>query len=337
MCQGIKIMKNRICELLSIEYPIVQGPMSWISDAVLAAAVSNAGGLGILGPNAGAKTVTTDVKETAERLRNEVNKTKSLTSKPFGVNIMAMERDNQFSDACVKVVIDEAVKVVCLCGDQPERYINDLKGAGIKTIYRALPINNLEEAKKSEQKGVDAFVAVGYEGGGHLGSDAVSTFVLVHEVAEALNIPVLAGGGIVDAKGMVAAMILGAEGVFMGTRFIATKECTAHDSYKQAIVNATDTSTATFSGIVGFCRAFKTPLVQQFIDIEKGRVPEPEENQQLHRHASRPWITGDWDLAAFPVSVGSALIKDIPSTKEVIDNMVTEANRIFKQTGETRL
>lgn len=330
-------MKNRICELLSIEYPIVQGPMSWISDAVLAAAVSNAGGLGILGPNAGAKTVTTDVQETAERLRDQIEKTKSLTGKPFGVNIMALERDNEYSDACVKVVIEEAVKVVCLCGDNPERYIKDLKNAGIKTLLRALPVNNVDAAKKAEQAGVDIFVAVGFEGGGHLGSDAIPTFVLIPQIVEEIDIPVLAGGGIVDGRGMAAAIVLGAEGVFIGTRFIATKECPAHDSYKQAIVNATDTSTATFSGIAGICRAFKTPLVQQYVDIEKGRIPNPDENQKLHRHASRPWITGDWSLAAFPVSAGSCLIKDIPSTEEVVQNMVAEANRIFKQCSENRI
>ncbi len=330
-------MNNRICEILSIKYPIIQGPMSWISDAVLAAAVSNAGGLGILGPNAGAKTVTTDVQETAERLRDQIKKTISLTEKPFGVNIMALEQDNEFSDACVKVVIEEAVKVVCLCGDRPERYVKDLKNAGVKTLHRALPVNTVDAAKKAEQAGVDIFVAVGYEGGGHLGIDAIPTFVLIPQIVDAIDIPVLAGGGIVDGRGMAAAMLLGADGVFMGTRFIATKECPAHDSYKQAIVNATDTSTATFSGIVGICRAFKTPLVQQYVDIEKGRIPNTEENAKLHRHASRPWITGDWELAAFPVSVGSCLIKDIPSAEEVVHGMVNEANSIFKQCNDNKI
>lgn len=329
--------KNRICELLSIEYPIVQGPMSWISDAILTAAVSNAGGLGIIGPNAGAKTVTTDILETGQRLRDQIRKAKSLTDKPFGVNIMALERDNDFSDECVKVVIDEDVKVVCLCGDQPERYVKQLKSAGIKMIHRALPINNVEAAKKAEQAGVDAFVAVGFDGGGHLGSDAIPTFVLIPQVVEALDIPVLAGGGVIDGRGMVAAMILGADGVFMGTRFIATNECPAHDSYKQAIVNASDTSTATFTGMAGTLRAFKTPLVEHFIEIEKKGTSSSDENSKLHRHESRPWITGDWSAAAFPVSAGSGLIKNVISADEVVKSMVIEANLILKQCSEYRI
>jgi enoyl-[acyl-carrier protein] reductase II len=329
--------KNRICELLSIDYPVVQGPMSWISDAVLAAAVSNAGGLGIIGPNAGAKTVTTDIQETAERLRDQIKKAKSLTRKPFGVNIMALERDNAYSDECIKVVIEEGVPVVCLCGDQPERYVDILKNAGIKILHRALPVNNVVIAKKAEQAGIDAFVAVGFEGGGHLGNDAIPTFVLIPQIADAIDIPVLAGGGIVDGRGMVAAMILGADGVFMGTRFIATKECPAHDSYKQAIVNAIDTSTATFTGIVGILRAFKTPLVEHFIEIEKKGITGSDDNANLHHHESRPWITGDWSAAAFPVSAGSGLINNVISAAEVVQNMVREANQILKQCNERKI
>ena len=143
--------KNRICELLSIKYPIIQAPMSWISDAVLAASVSEAGGLGVIGPNAGAQTVTSDVRETAERLREQIRKTKSLTKKPFGVNIMCFEQDNLFSDACVKVILEEGIAAGCLCGDHPERYVKQLKSAGIKLMLRPLPLNSVEVARKAEQ------------------------------------------------------------------------------------------------------------------------------------------------------------------------------------------
>jgi enoyl-[acyl-carrier protein] reductase II len=321
--------KNSVCELLSIKYPIIQAPMSWISDAVLVASVSEAGGLGVLGPNAGAKTVTIDVFKTAERLREQIRKTKSLTKKPFGVNIMCFEQDQPFSDECVKVILKEGVAVGCLCGDHPERYIKQLKSAGMKLLLRPLPINSVEVARKAEQLGLDAIVAVGYEGGGHLGIDTTPTFVLVPRIARAVKIPVLAGGGIVDGRGMLAALILGAEGVYMGTRFIATNECPAHSTYKQAIINANDNSTTVFTGKVAICRAFKTPLVERFIEMEKAGTANAEENAKLHRHNSRPWITGNWDEAVFPCSAAAGLIKQVTSSAEVIQGMVKEMDQIL--------
>ena len=321
---------NRICELLSIKYPIIQAPMSWISDAVLAAAVSEAGGLGVIGPNAGAKTVTTDVLETAERLRSQIRKTKILTKKPFGINIMCFAQDQPYSDECVKVILEEGVAVGCLCGDQPEKYIKQLKSAGIKILFRALPVNNVEVAKKAEQLGIDAFAAVGYEGGGHLGVDTAPTFVLIPRIVNAIKIPVLAGGGIVDGRGMLAAMILGAEGVYMGTRFIATNECPAHSTYKQAIVNADDSSTAVFTGRVAICRAFKTLLVEHFIRMKRAGTATAEDNANLHRHGSLPWINGNWDEAVFPCSAAVGLIKEITGVAEVIQGMVKEMDQISK-------
>jgi NAD(P)H-dependent flavin oxidoreductase YrpB (nitropropane dioxygenase family) len=323
--------ENRVCELLSIKYPIIQAPMSWISDAVLAASVSEAGGLGVIGPNAGAKTVTTDIFETAERLRDQIRKTKSLTKKPFGINIMCFEQDWPFSDECVRVILEEGVAVGCLCGERPEKYIKQLKNAGMKIIFRALPANNVEVAKKTEQMGIDAFAAVGYEGGGHLGIDAIPTFVLIPRIAEAIKIPVLAGGGIVDGRGMLAAMILGAEGVYMGTRFIATNECPAHSTYKQAIITANDTSTAVFTGRVAICRGFRTPLLDRFIELEKAGAATAEENAKLHRHSSLPWLTGNWDEAVFPSSAAAGLIKQVTSTAEVINGMVKEMDQILSR------
>ena len=321
---------NRICELLSIRYPIIQAPMSWLSDAVLVASVSEAGGLGVLGPNAGAKTVNTDIMATAEQLRQQIKETKSLTSQPFGVNVMCFAQDQPYSDECVKVILEEGVAVACLCGDQPERYIKQFKSSGMKIIHRALPLNNVEVAKKVEQLGVDAFAAVGYEGGGHLGTDAIPTFVLIPRIADAIEIPVLAGGGIIDGRGMLAAMILGAEGVYMGTRFIATKECPAHSTYKQAIIDASDTSTSVFTGKVALCRAFRTPLVDRFIKMEKAGTSNLEENAKLHRHSLRPWITGDWDEAAFPCSAAVGLIKEVTSAAEVVQGMIKEMSQILE-------
>jgi NAD(P)H-dependent flavin oxidoreductase YrpB (nitropropane dioxygenase family) len=322
--------KNRICELLSIRYPIIQAPMSWIADANLAAAVSEAGGLGVIGPNAGAKTVTTDVFETAERLRNQIREAKKLTKKPFGINIMCFEQDRLYSDEYVKVIVEENVAVGCLCGDQPERYVKQLKRAGIKILFRALPINSVEVAKKAEQLGIDAFAAVGYEGGGHLGMDMTPTLVLIPRMVNALKIPVLGGGGIMDGRGMLAALVLGAEGVYLGTRFIATNECPAHSTYKKAIIDASDNSTAVFSGRVAICRAFKTPLVDHFIQMEKEGTATSQDNADLHRHSSRPWITGNWDEAVFPCSASVGLIDRVTSAAEAVQGMVREMDQILK-------
>lgn len=319
---------NRICSLLSINYPIIQGPMSWISDATLAAAVSNAGGIGVMGPNAGAKTVTTDIIETGERLRSQIRLAKTLTDKPFGVNIMVFDRDVAFSDRCLKVVLEEGIAFAVTCGDRPDRYIKQLKSAGIKVFHRALAANNVEAAKKAEQAGVDAFIAVGFEGGGHVGEDRIPTMALIPQIADAIKIPVVAGGGIVDGRGMVAAMALGAEGIFMGTRFIATNECPAHQSYKQAIVDAKDNSTMAVGGIVALCRGFKTPLVETYFKLEMGGVSTPEDKDRLHRHADRPWITGDWESAIFPVGAGAGLIKEIKSAADVIQDIVKEAEQV---------
>jgi NAD(P)H-dependent flavin oxidoreductase YrpB (nitropropane dioxygenase family) len=198
----------------------------------------------------------------------------------------------------------------------------------MKTTLRPLPVNSVEIAKRTEQLGIDAIVAIGVEGGGHLGIDATPTFVLIPRIVDAVKIPVLAGGGIVDGRGMLAAMVLGAEGVYMGTRFIATDECPAHSTFKQAIVDADETSTAIFTGRVAICRAFKTPLVKHFVEMEKAGTADAEENAKLHRHDSRPWITGNWDEAAFPSSAAAGLIKRVASSAEVIQDMVREIDRI---------
>jgi len=305
--------------------------MSWITDAKLAAAVSNAGGLGIIGPNAGAKTLTTDVIETGERLRSEIRRAKSLTDKPFGVNVLSYKGDLfQFSDQCVKVILEEGVAVVALCGDQPEKYAKQLKDAGIKLLHRALPVNNVEAARRAEQAGIDAFIATGFEGGGHVGLDRIPTFVLIPQIVDAIKIPVIAGGGIVDGRGMVAAMALGAEGVYMGTRFIATTECPAHPTYKQAIINANDTSTVTFTSMVGLCRALKTPPVERYVQMELNGTATYEEMVKLHRHESRPWLEGDWATTVFPVGAGAGLIKKVTSAAEVVTSIIEEADRILK-------
>lgn len=196
--------KTRVCKILNIKYPVIQAAMAWITNAELAAAVSNAGGLGVIGPNAGAKTVTTDVTETGERLRREIRKVRTLTDKAFGVNIVVPPPafplyGKDFSDETVKVVIEEKVPVVQLVGEGGEPYIDQFKKEGIKVIYRCLPVN-LQLARKIADAGVDCVIVVGVEGGGHSGIDRLSTLVLVPQIADALKIPVIAGERVGDGS-----------------------------------------------------------------------------------------------------------------------------------------
>ncbi|MBW2324746.1 MAG: nitronate monooxygenase, partial [Deltaproteobacteria bacterium] len=216
--------------------------MAWITDAALAAAVSEAGGLGTIGPNSGSETVTTDVKETGERLRVEIRKCRSLTNRPFAVNFVVGVGglDRKFSDCCVEVGIEEKVPVAIVSQGSPRVYTARLKEAGMKVIHVCSTVRHVRNA---EDSGVDAVVASGTEGGGHSGFDQITSLCLVPQTVEAVKIPVIAGGGIVNARGFMGALALGAEGVYMGTRFIATQECPAHINVKQALLKAADTST----------------------------------------------------------------------------------------------
>jgi enoyl-[acyl-carrier protein] reductase II len=326
--------KNRICELLGITYPVIQAPMNWITVAELAAAVSSAGGLGVIGSNAGATTVTDDVDETAERLRLQIRKTRSLTKKPFGVNIMSASSElragsKPFSQRCTEVAIEEGVPVAVLTGDSPEIYTKQLKDAGIRVLFRALPIS-VEIAKKAERTGIDALVAVGFEGGGHSGGYRIPTFVLVPQVADALEIPVVAGGGIVDGKGMAAALALGAEGVYLGTAFMVAMECPVHQNVKQAILAADDTSTMTINGLGGVVlRAMKSPLLERCIRMER-RGSSLDEITTLYRGGyNKGMLEGNFSEGTFIFGAGASGIKELKSAGEIVRDIVQETDRIL--------
>jgi NAD(P)H-dependent flavin oxidoreductase YrpB (nitropropane dioxygenase family) len=322
--------------LLGIDYPVLQAPMNWITGAELAAAVSDAGGLGIIGPNAGVTTETEDVTETGERLRQQIRKARSLTGKPFGVNIMSASGalrpgSKPFSDQCTRVVIEEGVPIAVLTGDSPEIYTKQLKGAGIKVLHRSLPVN-VEIAKKAEQAGIDAFIAVGFEGGGHTGFYRIPTFVLVPQVVNALQIPVIAGGGIVDGKGMAAALALGAEGVYIGTAFIVATECPAHQNVKQAILDADDTSTTTIAGLGGIVlRVLKNPLIERCIQMEaSGNTLE--EITALYRSGYRQgMLEGDSTGGTFIFGAGAGSIKELKSAKEIVQGIIKETEQILRE------
>ena len=234
--------KTRLTELLGIEYPIILASMAWITDADLAAAVSGAGGLGTIGPNAGMKHVTTDVEETGERLREQIRKCRKLTDRPFAVNFVigVAGFDRKFSDRCVAVGIEEKAPVAIVSQGSPLVYTTTLKEAGMKIIHVCSTVRHV---RKAEEAGADAVVVSGTEGGGHSGFDQITTMCLVPQAVDAVKIPVIAGGGIGDGRGLMAALSLGADGVYMGTRFIATKECPAHEKVKEIILAAADTST----------------------------------------------------------------------------------------------
>ncbi len=325
--------KSVLCELLGIEYPVVQAPMTWLTGAELVAAVSAAGGLGVIGPNAGERTQTDDVMETGERLRRQIRKVKSLTDNPFGVNLMTFFADHAdnskaFSDRCFKVILEEKVPVVVLAGSGPREYAEHLKKEHVKVLFRPLQ-PCVVTAKEAEEAGIDALIAVGFEAGGHAGYDRIPTFVLVPQIVDAINIPVIAGGGIVDGRGMAAALALGAQGIYMGTRFVATTECSAHQNVKEAIVNAGDASTVSVAGTVGMLRALKSPLMERCIQLE-ARGGNLQEMSNLYRPGyAIGMVHGNMAEGTIVCGAGAGLIKEIKGAAQVVQDIVDEAKRVI--------
>jgi len=250
--------KTRVCDLLGIEYPIIQGGMTWIANAELAAAVSNAGGLGLISPNAGMAAEGNAV----DNLRSQIKKAKSLTDKPFGVNFPLQAPDAKEQ---MDVAIEEKIPAVTTSAGNPATYTSYLRDAGIKVLH---VVASVRHATGAERRGVDAVIAEGYEAGGHNGFDELPTFVLVPQVVDAVQIPVVAAGGIADARGFIAALALGAEGVQMGTRFVATHECIAHQAVKEGIIGAIDTGTVISGRKLGPTRGLKNELMTQILEME---------------------------------------------------------------------
>ncbi len=329
----MEMKKTLLCELLGIEYPVVQAPMNWITGAELAAAVSDAGGLGVIGPNAGERTQTDDVVETGERLRRQIRKVKSMTDKPFGVNLMTFFADHAdsskaFSDQCLQVILEESVPVAVLAGSGPKEYTERLKKEQVKVLFRPLQ-PNVATAREAEEAGVDALIAVGFEAGGHAGYDRIPTLVLIPQIVDAVQIPVVAGGGIVDGRGMAAALALGAQGIFMGTRFVATPECSAHQNVKKAIVDAADTSTVTVTGTVGVLRALKSPLMERCIQLEASGGSLQEMSNLYRPGYAIGMVQGNIAEGTFVCGAGAGLIKEIKGAAEVVRDIVKEAGQII--------
>lgn len=305
-------MKTRITELLGIEYPIIQGGMAWVAEHNLAAAVSEAGGLGLIG----------GANAPGEAVREEIRKAREITKKPFGVNVMLM---SPHADDVARVVVEEGVKVVTTGAGNPEKYMEMWKNAGIKVIP---VVASVAMAKRIERMGADAVVAEGMESGGHIGE--LTTMTLVPQIVDAVSIPVIAAGGIADGRGIAAAFMLGAEAVQMGTRFVVAKESIVHDNYKQRLIKASDIdSTVTGRSHGHPIRCLRNQMTREYLKLEK-EGKSFEELEYLTLGTLRKAVQ-DGDVKNGTVMAGqiAGMIDKEMTCKEMIDEMVAEASRLL--------
>lgn len=308
------MFKSVFCEMTGVKYPIIQGGMAWIADSSLASAVSNAGGLGIIAA----------ANAPVDYIRDEIRKTKALTDKPFGVNIMLLS-DN--AEEVAKMVCDEGVKVVTTGAGNPGKYIEMWKLHGIKVIP---VVASVALAKRMERSGVDAVIAEGCESGGHVGE--LTTMALVPQVVDAVNIPVIAAGGIGDGRGIAAAFMLGAEGVQVGTRFLVSNECTVHENYKEKVIKAKDIDTVVTGRPTGHpVRVLRNKLTRQFQLLEKEGA-EGQVFEELGRGALPKAVKeGDVDQGSVMAGQIAGLVNKKQSCKEIIEEMFEQVDTAFSK------
>lgn len=307
------MIRTELCDLLNVEYPVLQGGMAWIGTAELASAVSEAGGLGIIG----AGHMPPDL------FRNEIHKLKERTSKPFGCNIMLM---SPFVKEVMEVVIDEKVPVITTGAGNPSSYIPRLKEIGTKVIP---VVASVSLAKRLARGGIDALIAEGTESGGHVGN--ITTMSLLPQVVDAVDIPVIAAGGIADGRGMAAAFALGAKGVQMGTRFVLSEECIAHENYKNIVLKAKDRSTVMTGLTTGHpVRIIENQLARKYEELEfKGT--SKEELEKLGAGTLRmAAIDGDVKNGSVMIGQISGMIHDIKPCKQIITDIMTETETVIK-------
>ncbi|MCJ1907114.1 NAD(P)H-dependent flavin oxidoreductase [Planococcus ruber] len=313
--------QTRITELLGIRLPIVQGGLAYLAYADLAAAVSNAGGLG---------QITAMSLATPEQLREEICKVRELTDQPFGVNFAIGDHGREFSHM-LQVAIDENVPVVSMTGGNPTPIFKQLEGTPIKKLVL---VAARRQAEKAEELGADAVMVVGHEGGGHLGRDDIGTMVLIPQVVDAVSIPVIASGGIGDGRGWMAAHALGAEGIEMGTRFIATKEC-VHASvvYKNALIASSEQDTVIIKRSIGSpARTLRNGWTDRILEIEAEQPSYEAIKDYVSGEANKKYIYEGKQEEGFGwAGQVTGLIKDVPSVQELIDRMVAQATEIRKK------
>ncbi len=309
------MLETRITKLFGIKYPILCGGMFWVARAELIAAVANAGGLGFL---------TAATYPTIEELRADIRKAKDLTDKPIGVNInlFASARPQPIEE-WVNVVVEEKVPVVETSGRSPQNIIAPLHAGGVKIMHK---VPGVRYAMTAERLGVDAVCVVGHEAGGHPGMDEVTTLVMVPAAADAIKLPLVAGGGFADGRGLVAALALGADGVLMGTRFMATQECRGHPAFKDWMTHAAETETAyLMKSIMNPSRLVKNTVAQKVMDLEKQGATLEEMLPLISRQGPAVVDTGNMEDGLVSMGQSVGLIHDIPTVKELVDRIVAEA------------
>jgi enoyl-[acyl-carrier protein] reductase II len=312
------MLKTRVNELLGIRYPILQGGMAWISGWAMAAAVSKAGGLG---------TIASATME-PEELADSISKVRKETGNPFAVNIPLRLPS---SKKAAEIALAEAVPAVVLSAGDPAPYASGFRDKGTKVLQ---VIFNLNMLKRCHEIGVDAIIAMGMEGGGNISPAELSTFILAREAAKNTHLPVVAAGGIGDAQGLVAALALGAEGIQMGTRFLATEEGTLHAKYKDAIVRASDTDTVITGRTTGLqFRVLKNRLAAEILHMEKEGRSREEIDALTIGSLKKAALTGDTEMGSLMMGQVAGMIRHIVPVKELLDKMVTEASEVIKNLG----
>lgn len=315
-------MKTRITELLGIKYPIIQGGMHYVGFAELAAAVSNAGGLGI---------ITGLTQRTPELLSKEIARCREMTDQPFGVNLTFLPT---FSSPpypeYIAAIIEGGVRIVETAGRSPEAYLPTLKAAGIKVLHKCTSVRH---ALKAESIGCDAVSVDGFECGGHPGEDDIPNMILLPRAAEALSVPFVASGGMANGRSLVAALALGADGINMGTRFIATKEAPVHENVKNAIVSATELDTRlVMRPLRNTERVLVNAGVERLQEIERekgGRLKIDDIHEYVAGVYPRVMKDGEMDAGAWSCGMVAGLIHDIPSVKDLIDTIIAEARELI--------
>ena len=302
-------MKTKITQLLGINYPIIQAGMVWVSGWKLASAVSNCGGLGLIG--------TGSMK--SDLLKEHLQKCKAATYKPFGVNIPLLRKD---ANDLVQVCLDEGVKIFFTSAGNPKSFTSLLKEHGCIVVH---VVANLKYGLKAQEAGCDAVVGEGVEAGGHNGADQINTFCLIPQLVDKLTIPVIAAGGIVDGRGILAALSLGAEGVQIGTRFASTVESSAHDNYKQEIVKSGDQDTTLAFKKIGLIRMMKNDFAIRAMKAENEGWNEAQLRELLATKRERAGIfEGDLIEGELEAGQGAGLINDIPSVKDLFERLLKE-------------
>jgi NADH:quinone reductase (non-electrogenic) len=316
-------VKTAITEMFGIEHPIIQGGMHFVGFAELASAVSNAGGLGV---------ITGLTQKTPELLAREIARCHDMTDKPFGVNLTFLPTfASPPYPEYIRAIVEGGIKIVETAGRSPEAYMPALKAAGIKVIHKCTSVRH---SLKAESIGCDAVSVDGFECGGHPGEDDMPNMILLPRAAEELKIPFVASGGMADARSLVASLAMGASGMNMGTRFIATKEAPVHENVKQALVKASELDTRLIMrALRNTERVLKNAGVERLLEIEreKGRSLKIEDiHDQVAGVYPKVMIDGDMEAGAWSCGMVVGLIHDVPSVKELIDRIMTEADRIIR-------